>query len=170
MAKRTLQVLAIFAALALVGLVGLTVTASSGGSGDGDDEGGLMRHLHDMAHHLHRGEHHHHHMAQLIEQLELTPEQLRHLEKVHEIVGAFGTEGHGSMAELHEQLVAEVEQGELDAYEIRSIVDGHLDQLRDMAYGVADEVVALVNGLDATQRQTLLAHLRETVGEGHHGH
>lgn len=167
MAKTRFQIVAILAALAVVGMVGLTGTAAGGGSGD--EEGGFMRHLHEMAHHLHHGEDHHRHMARVIEQLELTPDQLRHLENVHEVVGSYGSEGHASMAELHEQLVARVEEGELDTYEIRSIVDGHIEQIRAMAYAVTDEVVALINGLDATQRETLLAHLRETVGEDRHG-
>lgn len=167
MAKRTFQVVAILAALAVVGLVTLTVTAKGGG---GEEGGGLVRHLHDMAHHLHQGDHHHQHMARLIEQLNLTPDQLQHLEKVHEIVGSFGSDGHASMAELHEQLVARVEEGDLDAYEIRAIVDGHIEQIRTIAHAVTDEVVALVNGLDAAQRETLLTHLQETVEAGHHGH
>lgn len=166
MRKTSLQIAAILAALVLVTAVGLTVAATGGGSGE--EEGGFFQHLHEMGHHLHHGGHHHGGMDQLIEQLELTPDQRQHLEKVHEILGTFGSEGHGSLAELHEQLVGQVVQGEIETGAVRAIVDVHLEQVRDMAYAVTDELIALVNGLDATQRETLLAHLREH-GEGHHG-
>jgi Spy/CpxP family protein refolding chaperone len=164
MARRTLQIGALLAALALAGIVGLTVTAGDGGGAGG----GFLRHLHEMAHHMHQGGHHNH-MAEVVERLELTPDQLKHLENVHEIVGSFGDDGHASMADLHRQLVAQVERGGLDTAEVRGIVDGHVEQIRAMAYAVADEVIALVNGLDATQRETLLEHLREPLAKGDHG-
>lgn len=165
MAKKTLQIVAILAAVALAGLVGFSVAAAGGGSGD--EDGGFLQHLHAMGHHLHHGDHHDF-MAQLIEQLELTPDQQQHLDKAHGILEAFGSDGHASLIELHEQLVGQVEQGDLETDAVRAIVDEHLEQIRSMAYGVTDELIALVNGLDATQRESLLAHLREH-GEDHHG-
>lgn len=160
MTQGILKSLAALGAIALVGLLGLTVLATGGGSGDepGSGGGGFLHHLHQMGHHLHHGGHHDH-MAELIDDLGLTPEQHGHLEGIHEILGAFGRPGHGSMAELHEQLVERFEAGPLDSGEIRTLVDGHLEEVRVMAHGAADEMVALVNSLDESQRQVLREHL-----------
>ena len=166
MTRRNFQIAAIIAAVALVGTVSLTVIATGGGSGA--QGGGFLSHLHQLGRHLHDGGQHHDRMARLIEQLELTPAQLQRLEKIHEIVGSFGSEGHGSMAELHDQLVAQFEHGYIETGEIRQVIDGHVEQIRDVAYVVTDELVALVNGLDARQRETLLAHLQGNH-EGHPG-
>ena len=169
MAKGTFQIVAIIAAVALAGAVGMTVIATDGDSGSADREGGFLRQLHQLGHHLHGGGHHQDHMAEVIEQLELTPEQLQRLEKIHEIIGRYGSEGHGSMAELHEKLVAQFEQGHVETDEIRLVVDGHVDEMREMAYAVTDELIALVNGLDATQREIMLSHLQGNQ-EGHQLH
>ena len=158
MTRRTLQIAAIIAAVALVGTVSLAVIATGGGSGP--QGGGFLSHLHQFGRHLHGGGQHHDQMARLIEQLELTPAQLQRLEKIHEIAGTFGSEGHGSMAELHNQLVSQFEHGYIETTEIRQVIDGHVEQIREVAYVVTDELVALVNGLDAKQRETLQAHLR----------
>ena len=139
MTRRTLQIAAIIAAVALVGTVSLTVIATGGGSGP--QGGGFLSHLHQFGRHLHGGTQHHDQMARLI-------------------VGSFGSEGHGSMAELHDQLVSQFEHGYIETAEIRQVIDGHVEQIREVAYVVTDELVALVNGLDAKQRETLLAHLR----------
>ena len=168
MAKGTFQIVAIIAAVALVGTVSLTVIAT-GGDSESKGEGGFLRQLHALGHNLHGGGHHQDHMAEVIEQLELTPEQLQRLEKVHEIIGSYGSDGHGSMAELHEKLVAQFGQGHVEADEIRLVIDGHVDEMREMAYAVTDELVALVNGLDATQREILLTHLQGNQ-EGHQLH
>jgi hypothetical protein len=167
MARGTFQIAAIIAAVALVGTVSLTVVATD------DDSpgpvGGFFRHLHELGHHLHGDNHHQDPMAQLIEQLELTPDQLRRLEKIHEIIGASGSEEPGAMAALHDQLVGQFEQGHVETDGIRRAIDGHVEQIRDTAYAVTDELIALLNGLDATQREIVLAHLQGNHEE-HHGH
>ena len=123
---------------------------------------------------MHHGGHHQGPMAQVIERLELTPDQVQRLEKIQEIIGAYGSEGHAPMGQLHDRLVPLVEQGYVEPDEVRQIIDGHLEQISGMAYAVADELVALVNELDATQRETLLEHLKGSDHEGHggrhHGH
>ena len=73
------------------------------------------------------------------------------------------------MAELHEQLVAQFERGNLETDELRGLIDVHVEQIRERAYAVTDELVALVNTLDATQREILSKHL-QALHEGHHGH
>ncbi len=168
MAKKTLQIVAIVAAIALVGMVSLTVTATGG---DSDSESGLLRRFHQMVgqHMSHGGPHHQDHMGAFIEQMELTPDQRQRLEKAHEIAGTFGSEGHASMAEAHRQLMSQFEQGYVDVDEVRGMIDGHLEQMRDVAYAVTDELIPLVNELDATQRETLLAHLGG-LQEAQHGH
>ena len=167
MAKGTFQIVAIIAAVALVGTIGLTVMATGGESGG--RPGDFLSHLHKLGNHLHGGEHHNDHMSRLIEQLDLSPDQLQRLERVHEILGAHGSEQSGTMAELHDRLVAQFEQGYVEPDEIRQVIDGHVEQIRDVAYDVTDELIALINGLDARQREIVLAHLQGNNG-GHPGH
>jgi hypothetical protein len=167
MAKRVVLVAAIIAAVALGATASLVVLATSGGSvGQG---GGLLRHLHGVGQHMHGADQHHGEMARLIERLELTADQRRHLDRVHEIFGAHGDGAPGAMERLHEELMAQFEQGDLDAGEIRGVVDEHVEQMREMAYAVTDEIVALVNGLDARQRDIVLEHL-QAGHAGHQGH
>lgn len=99
-------------------------------------------------------------MAQLIEQLELTPEQRLHLERIHELMEAtHHGSGAGSMAQLHERLVAQCLDGEVETSDLRPVVDEHVEQVRGVLYSITDEFVALVKGLDPKQRQMLKEHL-----------
>ena len=169
MASKTFQIIAIIAAVVIVGTVTLAVVAT--GSDDGGQEGGFFKHLHGLGQYLHGGGDHHDRMAQVIEQLELTPDQLQRFEKIHAIVANVGGGGDGAMVELHDSLVTQFEQGYVRTDEIRRIIDGQLEQIRSMAYAVTDELIALVNELDETQREVLLKHLEGTKAGGHgHGH
>ena len=167
MAKSTSQIVGIIAAVALAGTASVAVMAT--GSGSGSPEGDFLRQLHSLASRLHGGGHHDDHMAGLIDQLELTPAQLQRFEKIHEIIGASGCEDPGSMAELHDQLVEQFEQGHVGTEEIRRTIDGHVEQIRHTAYAATDELIALVNELDANQREILLTHLQGNQ-EKHHSH
>ncbi len=168
MANKTSQIVAIIAAVALVGTLSLTALARGAGDSAGQ-EGGFFHGLHALGNFLHGGAHQQDPMAELIEQLELTPDQLQRLEKMHQIIGTYGHEGHGSMAELHGKLVDQFEEGHVGTAEIRQLIDEHVEQIRGMAYAVTDELIALVNELDATQREIMLAHLQSNH-EGHHSH
>ena len=171
MMKRIFQIAAVLAVFVLAGTVGFTAVAKSGDSTG--HASGFLGHLHKMiSQHLQHGGHHQRGMTSLIEQLELTPEQRQHLEKIHEVLGTFGSDGHASMEALHNQLVARVEGGAVEASEVHDIIDEHLEQMRGVAYAVTDELVELVNGLDGKQREMLLAHLQGHDGEhaGHDGH
>lgn len=119
-----------------------------------------MGHLHKLGQQLHGQDDHMDHMTRLIEQLELTPDQQQHLEKIHEIIGAYGSGHSGSMTELHDQLVSQFEQGRLETQQIRGVIDGHVEQIRETAYAGTDELIALVNGLDSRQREIVLTHLQ----------
>jgi len=163
MEKRLFQIVASIAVAALVGATGWTVMAT-GGDSDGEG-GGIMARLHGM----HGEDHHMGQMSQLIEELELTPEQQQRLEKLHEIFGAYHSRGSGSMAELHEQLVEQFRQGRLETDQIRRTIDEHVEQIREMAYAGTDELVVLVNGFDARQREIMLTHLQGNRA-GHDGH
>ncbi len=164
MKKRTFRIVAIIAAVALIGTWSLTVTARDG---DSDEQaGGILRHLHAMGRHLHGGGHHQNPMAGLIEDLELNQDQLKRVEKIHEIMGSFGHREPGSMVELHNRLIAQLEDGQIDAAEIHQVIDDHVEQIRAMAYGVTDELTALVNELDAGQRETLMDHVQQLHGTG----
>jgi len=167
MASRTLQIIAIIAAFALVGTVTLAVVAT--GDESGDRGGGFLRRLHELGQTLHGGGHHQDPMAQVIEQLELTPEQMQRFERIHEIAGNFGHGGDKTMLELHESLVTQFKQGYVETDELRGAIDAHLEEFRGMAYAVTDELVALINELNEAQREVLLEHL-EGTGSGDHGH
>ena len=65
------------------------------------------------------------------------------------------------MMELHEELVTQFERGEVRTAEIRRVIDGHITEPA-VASALTDELVALVNGLDDTQRGILLEHLPHT--------
>jgi hypothetical protein len=167
MARLKFPIAALAAGL-LLGMAGLTFLAMGG------DLGGapcLARYLHAAEaklHGTHGGDHHgedgghHEAMAQLIEQLELTSEQHRHLERIHELMeAAHHGAGGGSLAELHDKLVAQCADGEVETADLRPVVDEHVEQVRGVLYSITDEFVALVQGLDARQRQILREHLRE---------
>ncbi len=168
MANRTFQIVAVIVAVALVGTLSLTALAR--GAGDSaSQEGGFLSKLHELGSFLHGSAHHQDPMADLIEQLELTPDQLQRLEKIHEIIGTYGREGHGSMAELHGKLVEQFEKGHVGTDEIRQLIDEHVEQIRGMAYAVTDELITLVNELHGRQREIMLAHLQGNH-EGRHSH
>ena len=77
----------------------------------------------------------------------------------------------GSMVELHNQLVEQFEQGDIEAEPIRQMIDQHLEEIRTMAYSATDDLTALVNSLDAEQREIVLAHLQgDHAGHGGLGH
>jgi len=164
MKKGTFQIVAAIAVAALVGAAGLTVMAT--GSDTEGKGGGFMGRL---AHHLHGGDHHMGQMAQLIEELELTPDQQQRLEKLHEIFGAYHSQGSGSMFKLHNELVEQFRRGDLETDEIRRTIDEHVEQIRETAYAGTDELVALVNGFDARQREIMMTHLQGNQA-GHDSH
>ena len=169
MVSRTLQIVTLVGVLTLGGAIGMAVFAADG-NGDGRDEG-FFRHLHELGQRLHGGGGHHDAMSGLIEQLELTPDQLQRFGKIHEIVGSYHDGGQASMADLHEELVTQFESGEVGTAEIRRTIDGHLEQIRGLAYAVTDEIVALINELDDAQREILLNHLEQARSADHgHGH
>ena len=159
MAGKTLQIVATIAAVAVAGTVTAAVVVSGDSVGEG---GGLIAHLHHMVgQHLHGGGGQHDHSAQIVERLNLTPDQLQRFEKINEIVESYGDGGHAAMMELHEELVTQFERGEVRTAEIRRVIDGHITEPA-VASALTDELVALVNGLDDTQRGILLEHLPRT--------
>ena len=166
MTGKTLQIGSVIAAVAFAGTVTGAVIASGNSSAG---EGGFFGHLHMLGQHLHGGGGQHDHLAQMVERLDLTPDQLQRLEKVHEMAGAYA--GHGSMSELHNLLMTQFERGQFGSAETRRAIDGHIEEMRVSAYAVVDELVALVGELDATERETLLRHLREAgAGDDGQGH
>jgi hypothetical protein len=163
--------LAALGAVVLLGVAGLTFLVFGG---DLDGESSLTRHLHAAAVKLHDGHGaghdgkdggQHEEMAKLIEQLELTPEQRRHLERIHELMeAAHHGSGPGSMAALHDKLLAECADGQVQSADLRPAVDEHVEQVRGVLYSITDEFAALVQGLDARQRRILRDHLGARVG------
>jgi len=163
MTRRTIQVLAIIAAIAVVATASVTVmtTRATGNQAAASTSANVIHRLHGMMRNLHGGHDHQDPMAGLIERLKLTPEQLERFEEIQRIAGSYHRAGRGSMHELHEQLIARFEQGRVSTDEIRPVIDDHLETLREMAYAMTDQMIALVNDLDAAQREILLEYLQE---------
>ncbi len=180
MAKRTFQTLAIALAVSLVAFVSFSAGAtgrSAGGDSAGSGESFLQR-LHTIGLQLHGiggGHGHHggggfrHHMDELVNQLDLSQEQNERLEAIHRTLESHAGMPHESMAELHDQLVEQFEHGNIETDAVRQKIDQHLAEMRTVAYSVTDDLFALVNSLDAEQREIVLAHLQGDHG-GHSGH
>jgi Spy/CpxP family protein refolding chaperone len=110
-------------------------------------------------------------MAELIEQLQLTAEQQQRLDRIHEALGDFHGGSHDPMVELHNELMSQFESGYIENAEIRRVIDEHVEQIRETAYVVTDELVGLVNALDERQRGIVQEHLDAARDRDHgHGH
>ena len=168
MAGRTFQIVAMIAVVAFVGTVTVVVMASGNSGGQQD---GFIGHLHQLAQQLHGGSGHQDPIAKMVEQLNLTPDQLQRVERIHEVIGSYTSGGHESVVALHEELVTQLEGGQVSTAAAREAVDRHIEEMRVMAYAVTDGLVALANELDDTQRGILLEHLQDArVGDHGHGH
>jgi Spy/CpxP family protein refolding chaperone len=156
MTSRTLRITGIVAAVAAAGLM-LTVVAFGGG----DSRPGAFLHF---GHHAHGGDcghGEHEHFAALVADLDLSDDQHRHLESIHEIFGSQHSAVEDVHAELMQWTIDRLEQGDLTAAEVREVIDQRLEQVRNIAYQIGDEAVAFANSLDDTQRGVLVEHLRQ---------
>lgn len=154
---------------AIAGLAALAAVAGCRGAGD-DAAGGELQAAPD-------------HVAQRIDalssELELDAAQRGRLENV----AAIARERHEAFAAERpahvEQVLAAVESGEVDEAEVHRGIDEKVDQVRATLHGVADELIALVESMDADQRARAVEHLRQAhermaafheragAGEGH---
>ena len=175
MAKKTFQALAIVLTVSVVALVSFTAGASGSSAGGDSAENGVsfLTNLHSLGLSLHPsggGHGHHgggkfwHRMDELVNQLDLSQEQNQHLEAIHRAFESDGGMAHGSMAELHDQLIQQFEQGTIETHAVREKIDQHLAEIRTVAYSITDHFVALLNSLDSEQREIVLAHV-----QGDHG-
>lgn len=178
MANRKFQVLAIVLTMSLVTLgcftAGAADESADGNSGDGG--GSFLQNLHSMASQMHHGGGGHGHdagdgfssdMGDLVDRLDLSEEQTERLDSIHQNLASIhrkfdfhGGAADGSMVELHDRLVRQFEQGHVEDGAIRQMIDLHLEEIRDAAYSATDDLLALVNSLDAGQREIVLAHLQ----------
>lgn len=121
----------------------------------------------------HGGGHHAHHaIAELIDDLELSQDQKARVETLHEsFAGLHGGDRHAAHAAHLDALIEHLETGSLDAADVRAAVDGHIEEMRALAYAAGDQLVALLDSLDEDQRATLLEHLRQAAAHAdEHGH
>ncbi len=180
MANITFQALALVSAVSLVSLgsfsAGATDVSAGGDSGEGGES--FLQNLHSIAYRLHGGDNGQRggggfwdHMGELVNQLDLSEEQTQRLDALHRSFESHRGMADGSMAELHDQLVEQFEQGDIEADPIRQMIDQHLEEIRTMAYSATDDLTALVNSLDEKQREIVLAHLQgDHAGHGGRGH
>ena len=134
-------------------LGGAAAVGAMGAHGGGLDGAGI------------RAIHAHHHMMQLLQDLNLDEAQSARVDAVHQLIGEHRAEMETFHSEHLAAFLAKVEAGPLDGQLARQEIDRFLDELRQTAYGVADEAVELVNSLDDEQRQVLIHHLREAQQE-----
>lgn len=109
------------------------------------------------------GEHAHQAIGALIQRLDLNDDQEKHIEAIHHIMAErlhAAPEAHRSHVKI---FLGRVESGYIDPMEARQTVDAHINQMRHNAYRVTDEMVALINSLDSTQREILVEHLQEAL-------
>ncbi len=186
MAKITLQASAIVLAVSLVAFVSFTAGATAGATGEsaagdsGESGKSFLQHLHSIGSQIHGNAWSHghrggggfrHHMDELVNQLDLSQEQTERLQAIHRTFESHGGKVDGSMAGLHDQLVEQFEQGHIEADAVRQMIDEQLAEIRSVAYSVTDELLALVNSLDAGQRELVLAHLQgDHAGHSGPGH
>jgi hypothetical protein len=138
----------------VVVLVGLTALAAAAGC-QGPDEGAADGSQEATPDHVARR------IDALASELELDQAQRARLENVAALV----RERHEAFAaerpEHVERLLAAVESGEVDEAEVHRNIDEKVDQVRETLHDVADELIALVESMDADQRASAVARLRQ---------
>lgn len=165
MASKNLRTLSFIGVTVLVAAAGLTALA--GGAGHGPFAGHGFFNGHSAGHGGMAGHGPfamHCQMMKLIDDLDLTAEQKAHVETIHQTIATQLEARHQHHGEHAQALISRLGQGPLTPEEVRPVIDSHLEQFRATAYSISDELVALVNSLDDTQRATLLAHLQEVHG------
>jgi hypothetical protein len=95
----------------------------------------------------------------LVDELELSPEQLQRVEQVKTLIHEHHRQA-GEEREAHFQRIRQaIAQGNVDASEVQQEMDEKIDEMRQLAHSVTDELVPLVNSLNDEQRELLLAKL-----------
>jgi LTXXQ motif family protein len=162
MTRKTLRIAAILAAVASAALV-LTIVAFGGAGGDSGPGSFLHAHFGHHGHSAHGAHGDHEHFAALLAALNLSDEQHRHLEAVHEIFDSHHDAVEDVHAELMQWTIDRIEQDDLTATAVREVIDQRLEQLRGVAYEIGDEAVAFADSLDDEQRGVLAEHLRQAA-------
>ena len=95
----------------------------------------------------------------LVDDLELSPEQLQRVERVKALIHEHHDRA-GAEREAHVQKLRQaVAQGNIDANEVQHQMDEKLEEMRQLSHTLADELVPLVNSLNDEQRELVLAKL-----------
>lgn len=97
----------------------------------------------------------------LSEDLELGVEQRERLQRVKGIALAHRDRMEAEREARFPELIEAIEAGDIDAAAVRGHIDEVLADARDTLYLVADELVALVNSMDADQRERLARKLEQ---------
>jgi len=95
----------------------------------------------------------------LVDDLELSPEQLQRVEQVKALIHEHHRQA-GAEREAHFQTVRQaIAQGNVDASEVQQQLDAKLEEMGQLAHTIADVLVPLVNSLNDQQRELVLAKL-----------
>lgn len=162
MATKKLRILSIIGLATLVGLVGAGAFAA--GAGHGPFAGHFAGHAGGGHCASHGPLGMHFRMMKLVDDLQLNPEQKTRVEAIHQILMGKFQQHHEHHGEHARVLAARLGQGPMSTEEVRPVIDQHVEQIRATAYQISEELVALLNSLDETQRATVLAHLQEVHG------
>jgi Spy/CpxP family protein refolding chaperone len=98
----------------------------------------------------------------LSDDLDLGEEQRARLDRVKGIARAHKQRMETEREARFPELIEAIEAGDIDAAVVRGHIDEVLADARETLYQVADELVALVNSMDAEQRERLAREI-ETV-------
>lgn len=99
-------------------------------------------------------------IAVISAELDLNDEQEQRLRNVRDLVHERRDDFRSERGEFMESRLAELEAGEIDDEGIHQRIDDKIDELRGTAHQVADELIALVNGMDEEQRTATATKLR----------
>lgn len=101
----------------------------------------------------------HGHLEELLDQLDLRDDQQQHVDNIHALI----ERRHSGWADAHQEELAalrdSIATGQVDEARVQQKIDEHLQGVREAAYEISRELVALYNTLDQQQRDVLVAHL-----------
>ncbi len=97
----------------------------------------------------------------LSQELELDDEQRLHLENTRDLVHERRDEMRAEREARFAELTESIEAGAVDRDRVHGLIDTKAEQLRATAHQVADELIALVESMDQSQRERLVERLEE---------
>lgn len=170
MSKAVARISGIVVVLLVAGGFGFSVLADDAGPMERFSR--WLQRIHGHGAHGHGHGHHggdfFHGVHHLLDDLELSAEQHRRVESIHEtLIGGF----HGTPEDHRghlKALIERIETNTLDAQEAQQVLAQHLETIGRTLELALDETVALVSSLDDDQRALLVEHLEALASKIDH--